>query len=59
MVERPLLEQWTRIYFGVGSNQTNEFKIGIHSFPAWRLVLNRQCEEQAGKFTCYAIGKGT
>ena len=27
--------------------QTNDFKINIHSFPAWR----------AGKFTCCAVGK--
>ena len=34
-------------------------KIGIHSFPAWRSALKGQCGEQAGKFTCCAVGKGT
>ena len=34
-----------------------DFKIGIHSFPAWRSALKEQCEEQAGKFTCCAVGK--
>ena len=41
------------------SGQTNDFNIGIHSFPAWRSALKGQCEEQAGKFTCCAVGKGT
>ena len=39
--------------------QTNEFNIGIHSFPAWRFTLKGQCGEQAGKFTSYVVGKGT
>ena len=34
-------------------------KIGIHSFPAWRSALKGQCGEQAGKFACCAVGKGT
>ena len=33
--------------------------IGIHSFPPWRSVLERQCEEEAGKFACSVFGKGT
>ena len=41
------------------SGQTNGFKIGIHSFPARRSALKEQCEEQAGKFTCCAVGKST
>ena len=43
------------------SGQTNDFKIDIHSFPgpAWRSALMEQFGEQAGKFSCYAIGKGT
>ena len=32
---------------------------GIHSFPAGRSALKGQCGEQAGKFTCCALGKGT
>ena len=45
--------------FDSESDQTNDFQIGIHSFPAWRLALKGQCGEQAGKFTCCAVGKGT
>ena len=37
--------------------QTNDFKICIHSFSA--STLKGQCGEQAGKFTCCAVGKGT
>ena len=48
-----------RLEFDSKSGQTNDFKIGIHSFPAWRSTLKGQCEEQAGKFTCCAVGKGT
>ena len=48
-----------RLGFDSESDQTNDFKIGIHSFPAWRSALKGQCEEQAGKFTCRAVGKGT
>ena len=48
-----------RLGFDSESGQTNDFKIGIHSFPAWRLALKGQCGEQAGKFTCCAVGKGT
>ena len=40
------------------SGQTNDFQIGIHSFPAWRSASEGQCGEQAGKFTCCAVGKG-
>ena len=48
-----------RLEFDSESGQTNDFKIGIHSFPAWRSALKGQCKEQAGKFTCCAVGKGT
>ena len=41
------------------SGQTNDFIIGIHSFPALRSALKGQCGEQAGKFTYCAVGKGT
>ena len=27
------------------SGQTNDFKIGIHSFPAWRSAFKGQCGE--------------
>ena len=37
----------------------NDFKIGIHSFPAWRSELKGQCGKQAGIFTCCAVGKDT
>ena len=47
-----------RLGFDSESGQTNDFKIGIHSFAARRSALGGQCEEQAGKFTC-AVGKGT
>ena len=40
---------------GNESVHTNDFKIGIHSFPAWSLVLKGHCGEQAGKFTCCAV----
>ena len=39
------------------SDQTDYFKIGIYSFPAWPSALKGQCGEQAGRFTC-AVGKG-
>ena len=48
-----------RLGFDSESGQTNDFNIGIHSFPAWRSALKGQCGEQAGKFTCCAVGKGT
>ena len=48
-----------RLGFDSESGQTNDFKIGIHSFPARRSALKGQSGEQAGKFTCCAVGKGT
>ena len=45
--------------FDSESGQTNDFKIGIHSFPARHSASKGQCEEQAGTFTCCAIGKGS
>ena len=48
-----------RLGFDSESGQTNDFKIAIHSFPARRSALKGQCGEQAGKFTCCAVGKGT
>ena len=45
--------------FDSESRQTNDFEIGIHSFPACRSALKGQFEEQAGKFTCCAVGRGT
>ena len=48
-----------RLEFDSESGQVNDFKIGIHSLPAWRLALKGQCEEQADKFSCCAVGKGT
>ena len=44
--------------FDSESGQTNDLKIGIHSFPSLRSALKGQCGEQAGKFTC-VVGKGT
>ena len=48
-----------RLGFDSKSGQTNLFKIGVRSFPAWRSASKGQCEKQAGKFTCCAVGKGT
>ena len=48
-----------RLGFDSESGQTNDFKIGILSFPASRSALKGQCGEQAGKFTYCAVGKGT
>ena len=48
----------SRIGFDSESGQTNDIKIGIHSFPAIHSALKGQCGEQAGKFTCCAVGKG-
>ena len=31
--------------FDSESGQTNDFKTGIHSFPAWRSALKGQCGE--------------
>ena len=45
--------------FDSESGQTNDFEIGIHSFPACRSAFKGQCEQQAGKFTCCTVGKGT
>ena len=45
--------------FDSESGQTNDFKTGIHSFPARRSAFKGQCGEQAGKFTCCAVRKGT
>ena len=45
--------------FDSESGQTNDFEIGIYSFPAWRSALKGQSGEQVGKFTCCAVGKGT
>ena len=45
--------------FDSESGQTNDFKIGIHSFPTSRPAFKGQCGEQAGKHTCCADGKGT
>ena len=41
------------------SGQTNDFNIGIHSFPAWHSALKALCGKQADKFTCCAFGKGS
>ena len=49
----------SRLGFDSESGQTNDFNIGIHSFPAWRSALKGQCGEQAGKLTSCAVGKGT
>ena len=35
------------------------FKNCIHSFPAWCSAFRGGCGEQAGKFTCCVLGKGT
>ena len=45
--------------FDSESGQTDDFKIGIHSFPAGRSAFKEQCGEHAGKFTCCAVGIGT
>ena len=34
-------------------------KNGIHSFPAWRSAFMGGCGEQAGKFACCVLGRGT
>ena len=39
--------------------KTNNFQVAIHRFPAGRSALKGQCGDQAGKFTCCAVGKGT
>ena len=57
MLRRPSLSG--RFEFDSELGQTNNFKIDIHSFPAWRSALKEQCGEQAGKFPCCAVGKGT
>ena len=44
--------------FDSESGQTNDLKIGIHSFPARLSAFKRQCGEQVGKFTCCAVGIG-
>ena len=48
-----------RLGFDSESGQTNDFKIDIHSFPAWHSALKGQCEQQAGKFTYCAVKKST
>ena len=34
-------------------------KNGIHSIPAWRSGFRGCCGEQAGKFACCVVGRGT
>ena len=47
-----------RLGFDSKSGQTNDFEIGIHSFPAWGSALKGQSGEQlTGKFACCAVGK--
>ena len=54
------MAEWVEIVkFDYESGQTNHFEIDIHSFPAWRSAFKGQCGEQAGKFTCCVVGKGT
>ena len=49
----------TRLGFDSESGQTKDFKIDIHSFLSGRSALKGQCGEQADKFTCCAVEKGT
>ena len=51
--------QSCRLWFDSEVGQTNDFKIGIYSFFAWRSALKGQCGEQACEFACCAIGKDT
>ena len=61
------MAQWDRasasgsvdLGFDFESGQTNDFKIGIDSFPARLSASKGQYGEQAGKFTCCATGKNT
>ena len=48
-----------KLRFDSESGQTKDFEIGTNSFPAWRSASMGQCGEQAGEFTCCAVGKGT
>ena len=48
-----------RLWFDSKSGQTKEYTFAIQSFRAWRSALKGQCEEQGGKFTSCAVGKGT
>ena len=45
--------------FDSESDQIDELKIGIHSFPAWRSALKRDSVEKTVKFACGAVGKKT
>ena len=47
-----------RLGFDFKSGQTDDFKIGIHNFPAWRSAFRGQFEKQASKFTSWVVGKG-
>ena len=46
-----------RLGFDFKSGQTNDYKTDIYNFPARRSTLKGQFGEQAGKFTCCAVGK--
>ena len=46
-----------RLEFDSKFGQTNDFKVGVHSFPACRSAMKEKCGEQAGKFTCCAVGQ--
>ena len=43
--------------FDSESGQTNDSKIGIHSFPAWRSAFKGQCGESRQVYLLCRLGK--
>ena len=50
------LELQLQVRFRVGLTTTSKLAFTA-SLRAWRSELTGQCDEQAGKFTSYAVGK--
>ena len=46
-----------RLGFDSKSGQTNDFKIGIHSFPAWRSALKDSVESKLASLLVVPLGK--
>ena len=60
MASNKSVRLWSsRLEFDSESSKTNDFKIGIHSFLAWRSALKELRGEQADKFTYSAVGNST
>ena len=48
-----------RLGFNSKSGQTSDFKIGIHTFLAWRSALKESSVKKKPQFSCCVVVKGT